>query len=175
MKLEQPIWPRFLPSNLVLAAATLGPLGRKTRAPGTWGSAAGLLYFTVFFWSFGAWPWSGLWTALFSLPGLYLAVAFCGEAEFRLGRHDPGEVILDEFTAMPLCFLGWPDVVRVWPPWVVFIAGFLLFRLFDIAKPFGIRKLQDLPAGWGIVIDDVAAALAACVVLHASALAYTAW
>lgn len=175
MKLEQPIWPRFLPSNMVLALATLGPLGRHRRAPGTWGSAAGLLYFTVFFWSFGAWPWSGLWTALFSLPGLYLAVAICGEAEFRLGRRDPGEVILDEFTAMPLCFLGWPAVARVWPPWAVFIGGFLLFRLFDIAKPFGIRKLEDLPAGWGIVVNDVAAALAACLVLHAAALAWKAW
>ena len=172
MKLNQPIWPRFLPSSVVLAVATLGPLGRKMRAPGTWGSAAGLLYFTVFFWKFGVWRWSGLWTALFSLPGIYLAVAFCGEAEFRLGRHDPGEVILDEFTAMPLCFLGWPVIAKVWPPWAVFIGGFLLFRLFDIAKPFGIRKLQDLPAGWGIVIDDVAAALAACVVLHAAAWAW---
>jgi len=175
MKLEQPIWPRFLPSSLVMALATLGPLGRKRRAPGTWGSAAGCSISPCFFWSFGAWPWSGLWTALFSLPGLYLAVAICGEAEFRLGRHDPGEVILDEFTAMPLCFLGWPAVAQVWPPWAVFIGGFLLFRLFDIAKPFGIRKLQDLPAGWGIVVDDVAAALAACAVLHAAALAWKAW
>ena len=89
MKLAQPIWPRFLPSSLVLAIATLGPLGRRRRAPGTWGSAAGLLYFTVFFWPLGFWPWSALWTLLFSLPGLYLAVAMCGEAEFRLGRRDP--------------------------------------------------------------------------------------
>jgi phosphatidylglycerophosphatase A len=175
MKLEQPIWPRFLPSNLVLTLATLGPLGRGRRAPGTWGAAAGLLYFTVLFWPFGAWPWSGFWTAIFSLPGLYLAVAICGEAEFRLGRRDPGEVILDEFTAMPLCFLGWPAVARVWPPWAVFIAGFLLFRLFDIAKPFGIRKLENLPGGWGIVVDDVAAALAACLVLHGAAWAWKAW
>jgi len=49
MKLAQPIWPRLLPSSLVLALATLGPLGRRRRAPGTWGSMAGLLYFTVFF------------------------------------------------------------------------------------------------------------------------------
>ena len=179
MKLEQPIWPRFLPSNLVLNLATLGPLGRKLRAPGTWGAAAGLLYFTVLFWPFGIWPWSGLWTAIFSLPGLYLAVAICGEAEFRLGRHDPPEVILDEFTSMPLCFLGWPSVAGVLPswaaPWAVFVAGFLLFRVFDIIKPFGIRKLQDLPAGWGIVIDDVAAALAACLVLHGAAWAWRTW
>lgn len=172
MKLAQPIWPRLLPSSLVLAFATLGPLGRRRRAPGTWGSAAGLLYFTVFFWPLGFWPWSAFWTLIFSLPGLYLAVAMCGEAEFRLGRRDPGEVILDEFAAMPLCFLGWPVLVRLWPAWAVFIAGFLLFRLFDIAKPLGIRKLQDLPGGWGIVVDDVAAALAACAVLHGSAWAW---
>jgi phosphatidylglycerophosphatase A len=167
----------------VFALATLGPIGRVRRAPGTWGSVAGLLYCTVFFWRLWDLPWSGLgtpiwsgfWTVIFSLPGLYLAVALCGEAEYRLGRRDPGEVILDEFTAMPLCFLGWPAMVRVWPPWAVFIAGFLLFRLLDIAKPFGIRKLQDLPGGWGIVVDDVAAALAACLVLHGTAWAWKTW
>ena len=172
MRLAQPIWPRLLPSGFVLGFATLGPLGRRMQAPGTWGSAAGLLYFTVFFWPLGFWPGSAAWAALFSLPGLYLAVAMCGEAEFRLGRHDPPEVILDEFTAMPLCFLDWPDLAAQWPPWMVFIAGFLLFRLFDITKPLGIRRLQRLPGGWGIVADDVAAALAACVTLHAAAWAW---
>jgi phosphatidylglycerophosphatase A len=99
-------------------------------------------------------------------------VGFCGEAEFRLGRRDPGEVNLDEFMAMPLCFIGWPALLDVAPRWAVFLAGFALFRLFDITKPFGIDKLQDLPAGWGIVIDDVAAALAACATLHAGAWAW---
>jgi len=57
---------------------------------------------------------------------------------------------------------------------VVFLAGVALFRLFDIAKPLGIRRLQELPGGWGIVIDDVAAALAACLVLHGAAWAWRA-
>jgi phosphatidylglycerophosphatase A len=173
MKLTQPIWPRFLPSNLVLNFATLGPVGRRRRAPGTWGSVAGMLYFTVFFWPLGFWPVSAVWTLLFSLPGLYLAVAICGEAEFRLGRRDPGEVILDEFASIPLCFLGWPQLARALPgwasPWLVFLTGFVLFRVFDILKPLGIRQLQDLPGGWGIVIDDVAAALATCAVMHLAA------
>jgi phosphatidylglycerophosphatase A len=76
---------------------------------------------------------------------------------------------------MPLCFLGWPALARPlgpWPAWAVFIAGFLLFRLFDIAKPLGIRKLENLPGGWGIVADDVAAALATCAVLHGAACAW---
>lgn len=166
MKLAQPIWPRFLPSGLVLAFATLGPVGRFRRAPGTWGSLAGLLYFTVFLQPFGFTPWSAFWTLIFSLPGLYLAVAMCGEAEFRLGRRDPAEVVLDELAAMPLCFLGWPALLRIGPPWMIFIGGFLAFRLFDIAKPLGIRRLQDLPGGWGIVADDAAAALATCATLH---------
>ena len=165
MRLEQPNWPRFLPSTIVLGFATLGPLGRRLPAPGTWGSLAGLLYFTVFH----VGRLSLIPAILFGALGLYIAVGFCGEAEFRLGRKDPGEVILDEFVAMPLCFLGWPALLDVAPRWAVLLAGFALFRLFDISKPFGIAKLQDLPAGWGIVIDDVAAALAACVTLHAVA------
>ena len=168
MRLEQPNWPRFLPSTLVLGLATLGPLGRRLPAPGTWGSLAGLMYFTVFFVD----RLSLLPAILLGAVGLYVAVGFCGEAEFRLGRKDPGEVILDEFTAMPLCFIGWPALLDVAPRWAIFLAGFALFRLFDITKPCGINKLQDLPAGWGIVIDDVAAALAACATLHAGAWAW---
>ncbi len=162
MKLEQPIWPRFLPTRTVLMLARLGPVGERLPAPGTWGSVAGLLYYTVFF--LDRLGLTG--TLVLSAIGSYLAVAICGEAEFRLGRKDPGEVILDEFVAMPLCFLGWPSLLGPLPPWAVLLAGFGLFRFFDILKPLGINKLQDLPAGWGIVVDDLAAALAACATLH---------
>ena len=110
---------------------------------------------------------------LLSAAGGYVAVAFCGEAEFRLGRKDPGEVILDEFVAMPLCFLGFPRLElgspRAWMTAALLGGGFALFRLFDIAKPLGIRRLQDLPGGWGVVLDDTAAALASCAVLHGAA------
>jgi len=75
-------------------------------------------------------------------------------------------VILDEFVVMPLCFLGWRSLVGPLPPWAVFLTGFALFRFFDILKPLGIRRLQDLPGGWGVVVDDVAAALASCAVMH---------
>ena len=165
IRLRQPIWPRFLPTSMVVSIARVGPFGRAHHAPGTWGSVAGLLYFTVFFWQLTTWE-----NLLFSAIGMYFAVAICGEAEFRLGKRDPGEVVLDEFVAIPLCFLGWQsfgDVVPGWAmPWSVFLAGFALFRLFDITKPFGISKLQDLPAGWGVAVDDTAAALAACATLH---------
>lgn len=163
MRLQQPVWPRFLSTSSVINSATLGPIGRKLPAPGTWGSVAGLCYFTVIFYPMGL-----LGTLLLSALGCYVAVAICGEAEFRLGKRDPGEVILDEFVAMPLCFLGWPVLVGPLPGWGVFLVGFALFRLFDITKPFGIKKLQDLPGGWGVVVDDVAAALLTCGVMHAA-------
>ena len=173
MKLVQPIWPRFLPTRTVIGCATLGPIGRKLPAPGTWGSVAGLLYFTVFFHPLGV-----IGTLFFTALGAYVAVAICGEAEFRLGRRDPGEVILDEFVAIPLCFLGWRELAHEFVPmkwaWVIFLVGFGLFRLFDILKPFGIRRLQDLPAGWGVVVDDLAAALAACATMHAAKFAWLA-
>ncbi len=166
MQLRQPIWPRFLPSQMVINFATLGPVGRIRKAPGTWGSVAGLLYFTVFYYPLGVFG-----TVLFGLIGSYFAVAMCGEAEFRLGKRDPGEIVLDEFIAMPFCFMGWPLIAVQLPdwasPWAVFVAGFALFRLFDIWKPLVIGKLQHLPDGWGVVADDIAAALATNITLHA--------
>jgi phosphatidylglycerophosphatase A len=165
MNLPEPTWPRRLPGKFVMAVATLGPLGRRLPAPGTWGSAAGLLYVMVFFSKLAWVP-----TVLVTLVAGYLAVGFTGEAARRMGRRDPGEVNLDEFVVMPLVFLGWHSgYTATWPVWVVLLAGFALFRFFDILKPLGIDRLQSWPGGGGIVVDDVAAALAACVALQAGA------
>ena len=167
MRFEQPGWTRALPTPAVLGCATLGPIGRRLAAPGTWGSAAGLVYFVAGFY------WMGIvGNLLASAIGTYLAVGICGEAEIRLGRHDPREVVLDEFAAMPLCFLGWQWLVGPAPAWAVLAAGFALFRVFDIWKPWAIGLLQNLPGGWGVVLDDTAAALATCATLH---LAHAVW
>ncbi len=161
MRLSQAIWTRFLPTKLVVSLATLGPVGKRLPAPGTWGSVAGLLYFTVFFAHLGIFPY-----LFFCAIACYLAVCLCGEAELRLGLRDPGKIILDEFVAMPLCFLDWQALTPVAPAWAVFLAGFALFRFYDILKPLGISRLQNLPGGWGVVADDLAAALASCASLH---------
>lgn len=157
---ERPPLATLLPRNFVLATTTFGPLG-NLKAPGTWGSVAGLLLFAVVF--------ARLPPVPFLLAGLLLvaiAVVLCGEAEVRLGRRDPGCVILDEFVAVPFCFLGLP-LAPGEPAWPWLAGGFLLFRFFDILKPLGIRKLQSLAGGWGVVADDLAAAAATNIVLQA--------
>jgi len=163
MTLRQPDWPRRLPRDAILDVATLGRIGRELPAPGTWGSAAGIAFFFLC-----CTPLSILETLVACAVLGYLAVGFCGEAASLLGKADPGEVILDEVVAIPLCFLGWRmiEVPTVWGFWLLMLAGFLLFRCFDIAKPWVIDRLQALPGGWGIVADDTGAALATCATLH---------
>lgn len=169
MPLPEPRWPRRLPAKLTVAVATLGPLGQRMPAPGTWGSAAGVLYTLVLF-RHANWAETIVWTLLAG----YLAVAFTGEAARRMGRPDPGEVILDEFVVMPLVFLWWrAGWTTALPDWVVVLTGFGLFRFYDILKPLGIHGLQKLPGGWGIVLDDAAAALAACGTLQLGAWLWT--
>ena len=157
---SQPTWARLLPSVLVVGLATLGPLGRL-KAPGTWGSLAGAAWYAAACAPAG---WFGAWLVI--AIGLYLALVFCGEAERRMARTDPPEVILDEFVSMPIVFAAFPDHLRQPHAWVIFLLGFLLFRLFDIAKPVGISRLQRFPGGLGVLLDDVAAALLAAAVLQ---------
>lgn len=165
MMSSPPKWMRILPKWLVVGTSTLGPIGMKLPAPGTWGSLAGILYTLVFFRRLG-WEQTVVWTVIFSLVAVFLT----GEAARRMGRSDPGEVILDEFVVMPLVFLGWhAGYPGRLPDWAVVSAGFGLFRFFDILKPLGISRLQRWPDGWGIVADDFVAALAACGTLHLGA------
>jgi phosphatidylglycerophosphatase A len=156
-----PIWLRLLPSRYVINIATLGPIGRVRKAPGTVGTVAGLVWFTLFFFQAGP-----LGFMILGGLSIWVAVVFCGEAEVRLGKVDPSEVVLDEFVAVPFCFLGLQPYLWEGRTWAVVLAAFLLFRLFDILKPFGISRLQKLQGGAGVVADDLAAALATCICLH---------
>jgi phosphatidylglycerophosphatase A len=161
---DRPPHPATTRFNLWVEIACLGPIGRRLPAPGTWGSVVGL---ALAVWLTRALPdgWIAGVTLGLAIPAVWL----CAAAERGLGRADPGEVIIDEVVAMPLCFLAWSRLEAAAAPWVLFAVGFALFRLFDIAKPFGIARLQRLPGGWGVMADDIAAALAACGSLHALA------
>ena len=152
--------------KLVVGAATLGPLG-SLPAPGTWGSAAGVGLYAVVFHGYNTasrWEWFAAIAVILTL----VSVVVCGLAEHFLKKKDPGCVILDEFVAMPLVFTAFRgELATARHAWVWYLAGFALFRLFDIAKPFGIRRIQSLKGGLGVVVDDLLAAVYACVALHA--------
>jgi len=136
--------------------------GYLPKAPGTWGSVfAALICFVgarllpnegVFY--LGPIPVS--WWALSlavatTILGIYASGLFA--AEWR--EDDPGEVVVDEFAGIFFACALIPASA------VAYLAAFALFRLFDITKPGIIHKLQDLPGGYGIVVDDVAAGIAA--------------
>jgi phosphatidylglycerophosphatase A len=160
MMIRQTLWTKVLSDNVIINLATLGPVGRF-KAPGTWGSLAGLIWYTLFYYNI-----SFVGAVLFTVGFLYFALAICGEAEIRLRKVDPGEIILDEFVAMPICFFGLQSYIASTWAWAVFLAAFVLFRFFDIVKPFGIKSLQRYPGGLGVVLDDMAAAIATCLVLN---------
>jgi phosphatidylglycerophosphatase A len=139
--------------------ATFFGAGYLKPGPGTWGSvAAALLWFAAAIILHPS-P-QGLLVIL--LVGIALAIVLgvpaATIAERESGRHDPGFVVIDEVAGQWITLLGCPA------DWAHGLVALILFRLFDITKPFPIRRLERLPAGWGIVFDDVAAGLYALVV-----------
>ena len=154
----------FLSPSIIVALATCGRIGYMGKAPGTNGAAVGLIAFILLYYSvYGVSP-----IAYSIIVGLITAMAIwvCGRAEVLLKERDPSVVILDEIVALPFCFLGLDSMLQSGQAWWVLILGFVLFRFFDIVKPWPINPLQKLPGGWGVVVDDLAAALATAFTLH---------
>ena len=161
------------PANAAARAArliaTVGGLGDRLPAPGT---TAGSLPATVL-WSAlalvlgGPWPLAAV-TAALTLAAIVVGVWAAGVEETRRGGSDPGPVVIDEVAGQWLCFLvalplAIPGGVREVALFAA--AGFLLFRVFDVAKPWPVRPLERLPGGIGIVADDLAAGALAGLVL----------
>lgn len=152
-------------TKLLGTISTLGPLGRRLPAPGTWGSVAGVVFYWFAFQGIntpGTWLQFAIWAALLAA----VAVPVCEAGEKFLEKTDPGEVNFDEFAVMPICYAGLGEIIAQSANTLYWLtAGFALFRLFDIFKPFGIKKLQSLKGGWGVAADDFAAAVLTCVCL----------
>lgn len=140
-------------------AATFFGTGRLRPGPGTWGSAAAML----------------VWYALaHALPpaartptviALAVAVILIGvPAATQVARasatKDPQFVVIDEVAGQLIALIAAPIA------WKTFVAGFILFRAFDILKPPPVRQLEKLPEGFGIVLDDVAAGIYALVIMQ---------
>jgi phosphatidylglycerophosphatase A len=144
--------------HLALYIATLGPIGRLPRMPGTWGSL-----FAAFIapWAFVPFGWT---LRLAILAALFLLGTWAAhQAERILEQHDPPSVVIDELVGQWITLLPLVDPAT---PWEV-LTGLALFRLFDMIKPWPISTLDRLvPGGPGAMLDDAAAGLAAAAVLY---------
>lgn len=120
--------------------------------PGTWGSLLGLLLI----WFFVPVNW---WAVLIWLPILIIGAVVSTKAEKDLG-HDARPIVIDEIMGMGLALLLVPKRI------VYYVIAFVLFRLFDIVKPFPARKAEKLPFGWGVMADDLVAGVYANVVMQ---------
>jgi phosphatidylglycerophosphatase A len=138
--------------TLVRVLSTFFGLGLSPILPGTIASAAATLLFVSALRGLAGPLYAGLVLALF-----FVGVAVSKAAAAEIGRPDPGRIVIDEVCGQLVALAFLP---AGWPP-----AGlaFALFRVFDIIKPWPIRRLERLPGGWGIMADDVGAGLAAAV------------
>ncbi len=138
--------------------ASLFLIGFIPFAPGTFASLASYgLYLLL-----PAWLFDG--TCVYLLPMLIvalslIAVVICKKAEEILGE-DHGSIVLDELLGYFVAILFLPQ------NWLIGMYAFILFRVFDIAKPFPINRSQRLQGGWGVVVDDLLAGVYANVILQ---------
>jgi len=152
-----------------LLASCFG-LGRLPLAPGTWGSLPVAIVFGLMSQMQAPAVIISIVMAALTLAGSIICVRFAPAAIAATGKNDPGEVVADELAGQAVTFLAVPllspEILSIRQIWIITAGGFLLFRLFDIAKPCPIRRLEKLPEGWGVLADDLLAGVYAAIVLQ---------
>jgi len=126
--------------------------GYFPKTPGTFASLIAVLIYWFF-------PVESLALFIIALALFMIGVPTATIIE-RIEGKDPGKIVIDEFTGQFLTLVFIPFTG------VNIVLGFFLFRIFDIWKPYPINKSQNLPNGWGVMIDDVLAAVYANIVLR---------
>lgn len=152
--MNHPSWHQMWRSPALMLGFGFGS-GLAPKAPGTFGTLLGALLFIPLLSVSQEAAWLVL--ALGLLSGAWI----CGRAAELVGVHDHGGIVWDEFVGIWLVLLLLPASYQAWYGWV---AAFMLFRLFDIVKPWPIRWLdQRVHGGLGIMLDDIVAALFALI------------
>ena len=136
-------------TRLAVLIATVGYCGYFPFAPGTVGSAAGLLFYALVVWTGSSVVEVGL------IVGLFAAGVWAGTtAERYFGGVDPGPIVLDEVVGMLITLAFIPGL-----GWSGALVGFVLFRIFDVVKPYPAARLEQLHGGLGVMADDAMAAV----------------
>lgn len=145
-------------NRLALLLATWFGCGYWPWGPGTAGSLAAIAIAAAL--NFSVTPgrifFLGL-VAVLLLPAIWAST----RAARLLNRKDPGSVVIDEVLGQWLTLAGAPLL-----NWKTLLAGFMLFRVFDIWKPWPVRQFEKLPEGTGIVVDDLAAGVYGALILY---------
>jgi phosphatidylglycerophosphatase A len=139
-----PLWARLI--------ATFFGIGRLRPGPGTWGSLATV----IIWWLLTRWitpSWQTLAAILLAGATILVGIPAATRVARAAGLKDPQFVVIDEVAGQLITLIAVPVA------WKSLLLGFILFRGFDIVKPPPVRQLEQLPEGWGIVIDDVGAGL----------------
>jgi phosphatidylglycerophosphatase A len=146
--------------EIVLFIAQGAYSGRVPFAPGTAGTIVGVL--PVLLLRDAVYCWYALATALVAGIGVWAA----GEADAILGTKDSPTIVIDEIAGFLVAMFLVPF------SWRTAAAGFVLFRFFDILKPWPLKRLQDIPGGPGVMLDDLGAGVYTNVALQALLLVY---
>ncbi len=128
-------------------------------APGTWGaSVAVLMLYPLYLLKLDSYQ-TNLILCLSIVLFTWIGVKACDALENEWGE-DPKHVVIDEMIGVWIALLGHPlSIFHI-------VGAFILFRFFDIAKPLGIRQLENIKGGWGVMLDDVVAGVYANIVLQ---------
>ncbi len=126
-------------------------IGYIPGAPGTYGSLFALLLISQF---------NILTKNISVIAFIIIGLLSSTLMEKHTGKKDDQRIVIDEFVGMLITFYF------IEPNFTYLIVGFILFRLYDIYKPYPIKKIQNLPSGWGIMLDDILAGVYARIVLH---------
>jgi phosphatidylglycerophosphatase A len=156
--------PQITPEKKTLWAwliATFFGSGHLKPGPGTYGSAAALfLWYAAAHILHPSPPALAIGTTIAAIAATLIGIPAATIVARESGRKDPGHVVIDEVAGQLIALIAIPA------DWPHAILSLLLFRLFDILKPPPIRRLERLPEGTGIMLDDVAAGLLALAVAH---------
>jgi phosphatidylglycerophosphatase A len=145
-------------------------IGWLPLAPGTWGSLPPAIIFGLLCNLGISTASAAAVMAVLALAASVVCVKFAPAIIAATGKSDPKEIVADELAGQAITFLPTGSrLITEFPTieiWIVVAFGFVLFRIFDITKPWPIRKLEKLPGGWGILTDDLMAGVFAAIVMQ---------
>ena len=135
-------------------------LGWMPLAPGSWGSLPPAIIFGLVYYYGGSGILAFVLMVVLLAAGSIICIKFSDVAVAATGKHDPNEVVADEIAGQALTFMAMPLLIQS-PTGsqivTIVVFGYFLFRLFDTVKPWPSYRLEELPAGWGILADDLMA------------------